>query len=76
MNKKAAIALGAVIILVAGYYVYLTYSSKPIPAPALETVVVQNAGSSVNDKPLENAPDLNPVNKANPFKSVKTNPFE
>ncbi|MEK7478191.1 MAG: hypothetical protein AAB645_02385 [Patescibacteria group bacterium] len=26
--------------------------------------------------PLNNAPDLNPVNKTNPFKNAKTNPFE
>ncbi|MDO8492074.1 MAG: hypothetical protein Q7S34_00340 [bacterium] len=26
--------------------------------------------------PLENKPDLNPADKANPFKGVKTNPFE
>lgn len=26
--------------------------------------------------PLENKPDLNPVDKANPMKNIKTNPFE
>lgn len=25
--------------------------------------------------PLENKPDINPVDKANPFKDLKTNPF-
>ncbi|MFA6338954.1 MAG: hypothetical protein WCW87_02775 [Candidatus Paceibacterota bacterium] len=31
---------------------------------------------SVTTNPLENKPDINPVDKANPFKDVKTNPFE
>ena len=26
--------------------------------------------------PLENKPDINPADKANPFKNIKTNPFE
>ncbi len=26
--------------------------------------------------PLENKPDVNPANKANPFENIKTNPFE
>lgn len=31
-------------------------------------------GAAAN--PLKNKPDVNPVNKANPFKSTKINPFQ
>jgi len=30
----------------------------------------------VNKNPLEKAPDINPASRANPFKNIKTNPFE
>ena len=30
----------------------------------------------VNKNPLEKAPDINPVGQSNPFKDIKTNPFE
>jgi len=31
---------------------------------------------SVGANPLENKPDINPADKTNPFKNIKTNPFE
>ena len=31
---------------------------------------------SLGTNPLENKPDINPTDKANPFKNIKTNPFE
>ena len=31
---------------------------------------------SIQINPLENRPDLNPADKANPFKDIKINPFE
>ena len=31
---------------------------------------------SLGTNPLENKPDINPADKANPFKNIKTNPFE
>lgn len=30
----------------------------------------------VNKNPLEEAPDINPVGQSNPFRDIKTNPFE
>lgn len=30
----------------------------------------------IGGNPLENLPDTNPVTKTNPFKDIKTNPFE
>lgn len=31
---------------------------------------------SLGENPLENKPDINPADKSNPFKDIKTNPFE
>jgi len=31
---------------------------------------------SIQTNPLENSPDVNPADKANPFKDIKTNPFD
>jgi flagellar basal body-associated protein FliL len=31
---------------------------------------------SVSTNPLDNKPDINPVDQTNPFKNIKTNPFE
>ncbi|MBU2539784.1 hypothetical protein KJ786_01320 [Patescibacteria group bacterium] len=31
---------------------------------------------SLGVDPLEDKPDINPADKANPFKNIKTNPFE
>lgn len=30
----------------------------------------------VSTNPLDNKPNVNPVDQANPFKNIKTNPFE
>lgn len=36
----------------------------------------QGALPSISPNPLESKPDVNPADKANPFKNIKTNPFE
>ncbi|MBI4085250.1 MAG: hypothetical protein HY432_01955 [Candidatus Liptonbacteria bacterium] len=81
-NKEVILIVVAIIILVVGYFVYALYPRETAQTPTVQSpaeqnqAAAENVGSSVNDQPLENAPDLNPVNKANPFTSVKTNPFE
>jgi len=35
----------------------------------------QGALPSIGTNPLESKPDVNPADKANPFKNIKTNPF-
>ncbi len=35
----------------------------------------QSALPSLGTNPLESKPDVNPADKANPFKDIKTNPF-
>lgn len=61
MKKYMLIAVAVVVILLAGAFVYFSRNKKePESAPAA---------------PVE-IPDLNPVNKTNPFTNIKTNPFE
>lgn len=36
----------------------------------------QGALPSIGANPLENKPNVNPVDTANPFKNIKINPFE
>ncbi len=43
--------------------------------------IIENSTSGAlpsieNTNPLENKPNLNPVSKTNPYKNIKTNPFE
>ena len=37
--------------------------------------VTQSVLPSVGTNPVESQPDINPADKANPFKNIKTNPF-
>lgn len=74
MDKKTALALasGVVIVVAAAAIYYFTTSDKSDQPPA-ETVELPTYGT---DNPLEKKPDLNPVEKTNPFADIKTNPFE
>ncbi|MEK7614688.1 MAG: hypothetical protein AAB428_03425 [Patescibacteria group bacterium] len=59
--------IAVIIIITAGVYVFFGANRE-------------NSGgepaSYGTDNPLQNKPDLNPVSKTNPFKELKTNPFE
>ncbi len=82
MTKKelimAAIAAMAIIIGVTGYFYWKKQSASvqpAVPGQTLTETASQGVLPSINANPLQNAPDLNPVNKANPYTNVKTNPF-
>ncbi len=74
MSKKNIIIVLAFLILVllAGYYYY--YKNKQ----ASEVVNQTNSAvlPSTSTNPLENKPNVNPVDQTNPFKNIKTNPFQ
>lgn len=72
MNKKTLLALCALFTLAVGYFIYLYINGNA----SQDNFYWRNVGSDVNNAPMSNAPELNPVEKTNPFKSVKTNPFE
>ncbi len=45
-------------------------------AEALTESATKGLLPSLGENPLENKPDINPADKSNPFKDIKTNPFE
>ena len=88
--KKSILTLIVVVIVIGlvigGYFYWKKYIKV-----SLEIKAVENAGDSaqkitdsatqgilpeINANPLENKPEVNPVDKTNPFKDLKTNPFE
>lgn len=89
MNKKTnlLIIVALIIGLAIGGYFYWKSVSKSAEEKALEEA--SNVAESITDSatqgvlptldvsanPLENKPDVNPVDQTNPFKDIKTNPF-
>lgn len=52
-------------------------AEKPGEAtPTITESAVQGVLPSLQTNPLENKPNINPVDQTNPFKNLKTNPFE
>ncbi len=49
---------------------------KIIENSAIIETATKGALPSISANPLENKPDINPADKANPFKNIKTNPFK
>ena len=89
MHKKTLIIIIVVILIfalgVGGYFLWSKINKTPLEK-ALETAgdaaeklidsVTKGILPSIQTNPLENKPDINPVDKANPYKNIKTNPFE
>lgn len=86
MDKKIIIIISAVavVLLIAlilgGYFYWINYkkiktndfgSAEDITNSATKGVL-----PSLGTNPLENKPDINPAEAANPIKDIKINPFE
>jgi len=80
----------AVVLIIATVvfgYSYYQKSHKAVETDAVQQAgdTAENLGKSASQgvlpsidpksNPMENAPDINPVSKTNPFSSIKTNPF-
>ena len=90
MNKKTTLIIIVILIIIGlGAGGYLGW--KNLKKSGAGTKALQKAGEaaetltesalkgvlpSIETNVLENKPDINPADKANPFKDVKTNPFE
>lgn len=90
-SNKKLILIGVVALVIglgAGYFFWQKYKT---PELTPEEASLKKAGEaaekitesatkgvlpSIQTNPLENKPDVNPADKANPFKNIKTNPFE
>ncbi len=82
-NKKNLIILAvivAVIIIGAiGGYFYLEKLKNYQQVQQITTTQTQQnplPDFGVQTAPLQNVPDINPTTQTNPYKAVKTNPFE
>lgn len=82
--------LGVLVVAVLGFVIYIKWEflrekffsilPTPIEKPSSTSSDVSSAGTLPEiqslSNPLEKLPELNPVDKANPFKDTKFNPFE
>ena len=87
MDKKtiaivivSAVVLIAVIIAGSAYWLKKADTSPVLPegntAEDITNSATKGVLPSLQTNPLENKPDVNPADKANPFKDIKINPFE
>lgn len=89
MNKKTLIIIIAAVLigaLAVGGYFYWNKKNKTPGEKALEAAgdaaekltesATKGVLPSIQTNLLENKPDINPADKANPYKNIKTNPFE
>ncbi len=82
----AAVILLVVVALAIGVYFYWSNLKKQKVKNVLENTgntaekITEDATKgvlpSLQTNPLENKPDLNPADNANPLKNIKINPFE
>ena len=84
MPKKEIIMIIAAVFIIGlavGYYFWRnsTFSKFNDADKAADKIIesaTKGALPSIGTNPLENKPDVNPADKANPFKNIITNPFK
>ena len=80
MKKSIVIIAAVVLILVIVAGVYFLVINKPktqvVPPVVPETLDVVSKIDELTNPVGDKLPDLNPVEKINPFKNVYKNPFE
>ncbi|OGI86203.1 hypothetical protein A3A01_00225 [Candidatus Nomurabacteria bacterium RIFCSPLOWO2_01_FULL_39_17] len=80
MKKRTIIIVIIILIIVVVVIGYLFLNSKILPGPSedisqiINQGVLPSLGESTN--PMKNKPDVNPIDASNPFRSIKTNPFQ
>lgn len=67
------LAVVSLILLGAGYW-YL--QSKKSGTEVIIKKDNEGVLPSVSTNPLDSKPNINPIDQTNPFKNIKTNPFE
>ena len=87
MSRKTIIIIiiaAMLIVSAIGVWFYLAHiKNKNTPGTNAEDAInkiIDGAAKgvlpSLQTNPLGNKPDINPANRANPIKNIKTNPFE
>ena len=88
-KKEIILIIVAVILIAAGFTGYYFWKKKISSQEQIIQLVGQSGeilGNSATQgvlpsinpqqaNPVQNAPDINPINASNPFTNVKTNPF-
>ncbi len=88
-KKEALIIIATVLLIgliVGGYFLWNNWKNSASEKKTLEKAgeaaekITESATKgvlpSIGANPLENKPDVNPDDKANPFKNIITNPFK
>ncbi|OGZ32736.1 MAG: hypothetical protein A3H02_02020 [Candidatus Niyogibacteria bacterium RIFCSPLOWO2_12_FULL_41_13] len=76
MNKKFLIAAFILVVAALAMTAYFILRSKPkIPPKPVEKAKPIIEINPISN-PLEKKPELNPIEKINPFKDIYKNPFE
>ena len=76
MKKSYLIATASVIILLILLGVNWYMRSGKTEIKVVTETPNEEVAPSVSTNPLDNKPNINPVDQTNPFKNIKTNPFE
>lgn len=77
IKKSYLIVVAVVIILLILLGVgYWYWQSKKGDVEVNDEVANQETLPPFSVNPLENKPNINPADQTNPFKNIKTNPFE
>lgn len=76
MSKKYIVIILVLLVLVlavGGYYWKTKMQKSDVN---VNENVSKEDSLSVSTNPLDNKPNINPIDQTNPFKNIKTNPFE
>ena len=78
MNNNVLIGISAIVLIAVGVVVFLLWGTKTQPDQNIGDIVSQGVLPSVDGdvNGMKNKPDVNPVDASNPYRSLKTNPFE
>ncbi|MCX6813407.1 MAG: hypothetical protein NTV77_02945 [Candidatus Azambacteria bacterium] len=88
LKKETLIIIAAVLLIslvVGGYFLWNNWKnssgdkaldSAGDTAEKITESATKGVLPSIGANPLENKPDVNPADKANPFKNIITNPFK
>ena len=79
LDIKTKLVLAAIVLIAiaAGVWYWFTGRSEPIKTPEDVVGAVTTPNLNVPSNPVQNKiPELNPIDRANPFKDAYKNPFE
>lgn len=76
---KTKLALGAILLIAIAAGAWYWFAAKPEPIKTPEDIAnaVTTPNLEVPSNPVQNkVPELNPIDRANPFRDAYKNPFE